>query len=88
MDRRKDQIILVEQRHARVVARRVRRIEREFRQEPLARGIAAGDLLELQEVGAPDGGILVNALEMRFVPEARALQFGRPASAAGARQRR
>ena len=31
MDRREDQIILVEQRHARLVARRVRRIEREFR---------------------------------------------------------
>ena len=36
MDRRKDQIILVEQRHARLIARRVRRIERELRQEPLA----------------------------------------------------
>ena len=83
MDRRKDQIILVEQRHARLVARRVRRIERELRQEPLARGIAARDLLELQEIGAPHDGILVNALEMRFVPEARALEFGRPAGAAG-----
>jgi hypothetical protein len=31
MDRRKDQIILVEQRNARLVARRVRRIERKFR---------------------------------------------------------
>ena len=40
--------------------------------------IAAGNLLELQEVGAPHNGILVNALEMRFVPKARALEFGRP----------
>jgi hypothetical protein len=31
MDRREDQIILVEQRHACLVARRVRRIERKFR---------------------------------------------------------
>ena len=82
MDRRKDQIILVEHRHARLVACRVRRIEGDFRQEPLARGIAASNLLELYEIGASRGGILVNAFEMRFVPEACTLEFGRPACAA------
>jgi hypothetical protein len=35
MDRRKDQIVLVEQRHACLVTRRVRRIERKFGQETL-----------------------------------------------------
>jgi hypothetical protein len=35
MDRREDQIILVEERHARLVARRIGRIERKFGQETL-----------------------------------------------------
>jgi hypothetical protein len=49
MDRRKGQIILVKKWYARLIARCVRRIEGELGQEPLARGIAAGDLLELYE---------------------------------------
>ncbi len=53
MDRREDQIILVEQRHAGLIAGGVRRIERQFGQEPLARRIARRDLLELQQVGLP-----------------------------------
>ena len=69
MDRRKDQIILVKQRHARLVAGRVRRIEREFGQETLPRGIAARDLFQLDQVGMPRDGILVDAFEMRFVPD-------------------
>jgi hypothetical protein len=52
MDGRKDQIILVEERHPGLIAGRVRRIERELRQEPLSRGISARDLLELDQVGA------------------------------------
>ena len=40
MDGREVQIILVEQRHAGLVAGRVRRIERQFGQKPLAGGIA------------------------------------------------
>jgi hypothetical protein len=83
MDRRKDQIILVKKWYACLIAGCVLRIEGELRQEPLARRIAARDLLELNEVRAPRGGILVNALEMGFVPEARALKSGRPAGAAG-----
>ena len=79
MDGREDQIVLVEQRHAGLVAGGVRRIERQFGQEPLARRIAGGDLLELHEIGAARGRILVDALEMRLVPEPRALDLGRPA---------
>ena len=80
MDRRKDQIILVKKWYACLIAGCVLRIEGELRQEPLARRIAARDLLELNEVRAPRGGILVNALEMGFVPEARALSpAGQPA---------
>jgi len=78
MDRRKEQIILVEQRHACLVARRVRRIEREFGQETLPGRITVRDLLELDQIGVTCPGILVDAVEMRFVPEARPLQFRRP----------
>ena len=53
MDGRKDQIILVEQRRPGLVAGRVRRIERELRQEPLSRGISTRDLFELDQVGTP-----------------------------------
>ena len=51
MDGREDQIVLVEQRRAGLVAGGVRRIERQLGQEPLARRIARGDLLELHEIG-------------------------------------
>ena len=78
MDGREDQIVLVEQRHAGLVAGRIRRIERQFGQEAFAGGIAAGDLFELDQIGAAGLGILVNAVEMRFVPEPRALEIGRP----------
>jgi len=78
MDRRKDQIILVKKWYACLIAGCVRRIEGELRQEPLARRIAARDLLELNEVRAPRGGILVNALEMGSYQSARAQV--RPAS--------
>ena len=78
MDRRKDQVILVEQRHACLVARRVQRIEREFGQETLPGTITVRDLLELDQIGVTCPGILVDAVEMRFMPEARPLQFRRP----------
>src|ERR1700730_17476192 len=78
MDRREDQIILVEPRHACLVARRVRRIERKFGQETLPGGITVCDLLELDQIGVTGAVIFVDAIEMRFIPEARPLQFGRP----------
>src|ERR1700738_5711177 len=78
MDRRKDQIILVEQRHACLVTRRIRRIERKFGQETLPGRIATRDLLELDKIGVTGAGVLVDAIEMRFIPEARPLQFRRP----------
>jgi hypothetical protein len=56
---RKDHIILVEQRHTGLVAGRVRRIERELRQESFSRGISSRDLFELDQVGAPCDGVLM-----------------------------
>ena len=78
MDRREDQIVLVEQRHACLVVRRVRRIERKFGQERLPGRITVLDLLELDQIGVTGDGIFVDAVEMRFIPEARLLQFRRP----------
>ena len=82
MDRREDQIILVEKRRAGLVAGRVRRVERQFGEEALARRIARGDLFELQQIGSARAGILVDALEMRLVPAARTFEFGGPAGLA------
>ena len=53
MDRGQDQIILVEKRRAGLIASGVRRVEGQFDEEALARGIARGDLFELQQVGYP-----------------------------------
>src|SRR5439155_26264715 len=80
MDCRKDQQILVEQRRPGLVAGRVRRIERELRQEPLSRGISTRNLFELDQVGAPRDGVLMQAFEMWLVPHTGAREFSRPAA--------
>jgi len=43
-------------------------------------GFVAGmlDLIELDQIGLTCAGIFVDAVEMRFIPEARPLQFRRP----------
>src|ERR1700732_5532292 len=41
-------------------------------------GITVCDLLELDQIGLTCAEIFVDAVEMRFVPEARPLQFRRP----------
>ena len=71
MDGRKDQIILIEQRQAGLIAGRVRRIERQFCQETLPRGIPARNLFKLDQVGAPRHGVLMQPFEMRFVHDGR-----------------
>jgi hypothetical protein len=76
MNGRQDQIVLIGQRHAGLVAGRIGRIERQLGEEALARRIAAGDLFELDQVGAPGLGIFVDPVEMRLVPQARALDVG------------
>ena len=80
MNGRKDQIILVEQRHPGLVAGRVRRIERELGQKPFSRGIPTRDLFELDQVGAPRDGVIMQAFEMWLVPQTGARQFSRPAA--------
>ncbi len=78
MDGRQDQVILVDQRRRRLRAGRIWRVERQFGQEPFARRIAGGDLLELQQIVPPDHGIFVHPLQVRLVPDANALQVARP----------
>src|SRR3984893_4307942 len=78
MDGRQDQIILIEQRNARLVTGRVWRIERQLRQEPFAGRITRRDLLKLHEISLPNGGVLVNPLKMWFVPPTHMFDLGRP----------
>src|SRR5262245_23727448 len=79
MNGRKDQIVFVEAWHASLVAGAIRRVEREFSQKSFAARVAGRDLPKLYEVALADGGILVDALEMRCVPAADEIKFGRPA---------
>ncbi len=74
VDGRQDQIVLVKKRDAGLIAGCVRWVQSEFGQEALARRISASDLLELNELGASNLGIFVDAVEMRFVPKAGTLE--------------
>ena len=65
--------------HASLVASGIRRVEREFGQKSVAARVAGRDLRKLYEVALADGGILVDALEMRRVPAADEIEFGGPA---------
>jgi hypothetical protein len=78
VDRRQDQVILVQERHARLIAGGVRRIEREFGEETFPAGIAAGDLFELDQIGPPRFRILMDAIQVRLIPEPYPLEVGRP----------
>jgi hypothetical protein len=62
-------------------------IEGQLGEKALARRIAGSDLLKLDEIGAARLGILVNALQMRLIPQPRALEFGRPAGLTRVQQR-
>src|SRR5258708_31382914 len=68
MDRGQDQIVLVEQGNAGLVAGGVGWIEREFGEETFARRVSARDLFELDQIGAAAIGILMDPVEMRLAP--------------------
>src|SRR5262249_45647771 len=70
MDGRQDQIIFVKHRDASLIARGVRRIECQLGQKALARWITTCNLLQLDQVGAPNVRIFMNALEMWLIPGA------------------
>ena len=83
MNRREDQVVLIQQRHPGLIARGLRRVERQLRQETRPRRIASGDLLELQQVGLADRRIFMNALKVGLIPATRMAYFRWPARFAG-----
>ena len=78
MDRREDQVVLVEQRDSRLVAGRIGRIERQLGEEALARGVAARNLFKLNQIGPTDFGILIDSVQVRLISQTRAFEVGRP----------
>src|SRR5437660_10294012 len=78
MDGRQDEVVLVQQRHARLIAGRIRWIQGEFGEKAFTRRIPTSYLLELDEIGAANLGVFVDALKMRFVPEAGTFKVRRP----------
>src|SRR5918996_1092518 len=71
MDRRKNQIVLVEIRRAREIAGDGGRIERKLGEKLIACGELLGDPLELDEIAEAHVRRVVNALEMRLEPFTR-----------------
>ncbi len=86
MDGGEDEVVLVEHRHARFVTGGVGRIQRELGEEALAARIGRGDLRQLRQIGLADGGIVVDAREMRRIPAAHQIELGRPARGLAAQQ--
>src|SRR4029453_11918915 len=61
VDGRKDQIVFVEHGHTGLIAGRIRWIQCEFSEKSLARGIARGDLFELDQIRTADDGVFMDA---------------------------
>jgi hypothetical protein len=62
MDRREDQVILVERRYARLSAALIGGVKGQFGQEPLTRSVAGGNLLKLIEISDTRCRIIVKSL--------------------------
>src|SRR5882757_8953098 len=65
MDRRKDQIVFVEQRYAGLITGSVRWVERQLGKKPFPGGIAGSDLLQLNQIRPAGDGILMDTVEVR-----------------------
>ena len=78
MDRRQDQVVVVQRRRSRLGAGGVRRIERELGQEALARDVGGSDRRELREVAGARRRVVVEALELRLVPVGDEVELRRP----------
>ena len=70
VDRRENEIILVDERRPGLAAGGFGRIQRELGEEALARGIGGCDLGQLHKVGLTKDRVVMDALEMRCVPAA------------------
>jgi hypothetical protein len=71
-----DQVVLVRQRNASLIAGGIGRVERQFGQEALTGWITGRNLFTLDQVGTPRLGLLMDAIEVRLVPEARTFEVG------------
>ena len=78
MDCGKDQVILVEKRGTRLIARGIRGIKCKFGQEPFSTWICGGDLRKLKQIGLAKGRVFVNALKMRQIPAVDQIKLRRP----------
>src|SRR5579859_735897 len=78
VDRRENQVVVVNQRIAREIARRFRGIERQVAEEALARGMILCEVLEHLEIRYSDRRGFVQPLEMRLIPLANDAQLARP----------
>jgi hypothetical protein len=82
MNRREDQIVLIQHRHPCLIARGIRRVERQLGQEASPRWITCGNFLEPQQVGLANGRIFMKAFEMRLIPATCMADLGGPAGIA------
>jgi hypothetical protein len=78
MDRRQDEIVLIKERRASLVARCVGWVERELRQETFAIRIARGDLFELHQIGFAGGRVVMDAFEVGLIPSPHRFDLRRP----------
>ena len=74
----KDQIIIVAPSDACLVTRRLGRIQSYLREKLLSRSVDRGDLLQLEEVALPQKSVVVDSMQMRFIPSRYDLQVGGP----------
>ena len=71
MDRRQDQVVLVQKRGISLVARRIRRVQGELRQKTFSGRVPRRDLLQLVQVSPADLCIRMKSLEVGLVPTPR-----------------
>ena len=79
MDRRQDEVVLVQKRRVSLVARRIRRVQGELGQKAFAGREPRRDLLQLVQVSPADLCICVKSLEVGLVPGPHVTEVGRPA---------
>src|SRR5215472_5752668 len=78
MDRRKNEVVLVEVRRCCLGAGGLRRIEGQLAEKASAGRVSPGDLLELVEIAGARADIVVQAFEMRLIPPANQIDLSLP----------
>src|SRR5215471_16467928 len=78
MDRRKNEVVLVEMRRHRLGAGGLRRIEGQLAEKASSGRVSPGNLLELVEVAGTRTDMVVQAIEMRLVPPANQAELSLP----------